>query len=271
MARSGPSTPLGFFAYIPRHFQEQRCIQVAGSLAFTTLLALVPVFTIAVAVFSLFPKFFDPMAAIRAFIVANLVPEVAGKLVTGYLIQFSEKAARLTALGLGLFALTALVLMLTIDHELNAIWRVRKPRTWLRRLLTYGTVLTLGPLLVGASLSLTSYLLGLSLGWTQPDQGTRFFLLEFVPFLLMALAFTLVYRLVPNCPVSWWHALAGGLVAALLFEGVKEGFAAYLRLFPTYKLVYGAFASVPIFLVWIYLSWIVMLFGAVVASAFSRR
>ncbi|MDO9064350.1 MAG: YihY family inner membrane protein, partial [Sulfuricella sp.] len=153
-----------FLLLVRRRFKEDRCVQFAASLTYTTLLALVPIVTIALTVLSAFPVFTDLMAQLKAFILGNFVPISAGKIISVYMQQFSQKAAHLTALGIGLLAVTAFVLMLTIDHAFDVIWRVRRKRPLLRRFLIYWAALTLGPLLIGASLSLTSYLVSIPLG-----------------------------------------------------------------------------------------------------------
>lgn len=252
---------------IHRRFFDDRCVQVAASLTYTTLLALVPIFTIAITVFSSFPVFSEMMTQLKIFLLTNMVPESAGKIIAVYMPRFAEKATRLTALGIALLSVTAFMLMLTIEHAFNVIWRVRRPRPLLQRFLIYWAALTLGPLLVGASLSLTSYLVSLSLGWAGEVPLLRALPLGLTPLLLTVAALTLLYLAVPNRTVKPAHALAAGVVAGVAFELMKKLFALYLTAFPTYTLVYGAFATLPIFLVWIYLSWLTILFGAVMAAA----
>jgi membrane protein len=200
------------------------------------------------------------------FILGNFVPVSAGKIISVYMQQFSQKAAHLTALGIGLLTVTAFVLMLTIDHAFDVIWRVRRKRPLLRRFLIYWAALTLGPLLIGASLSLTSYLVSVPLGLAKGVPAIGMVTLKIVPVMLTIFAFALLYRMVPSRPVLPRHALVGGVVAGIAFELMKKVFALYVTHFPTYTLVYGAFASVPLFLIWIYLSWLVVLSGAVIAA-----
>lgn len=252
---------------IYRRFHADGCVQVAASLTYTTLLALVPIFTIAVTVLSALPVFGEMMTQVKIFLLTTMLPESAGKIISVYMMQFSEQAARLTALGIALLAVTAFMLMVTIEHAFNVIWRARRPRPWLQRFLLYWAVLTLGPLLLGASLSLTSYLVSLSLGWVGEIPVLRRLPLGLTPWLLTSAALTLLYLAVPNRTVKPAHALVAGVVAGLAFELMKKLFAWYLTAFPTYTLVYGAFATLPIFLVWIYLSWLTILFGAVLAAA----
>ncbi|OIP08882.1 MAG: hypothetical protein AUK53_10255 [Betaproteobacteria bacterium CG2_30_59_46] len=260
------SRVIPFLHLVRRRFKEDRCVQFAASLTYTTLLALVPIVTIALTVLSAFPVFTDLMAQLKVFVLNNFVPVSAGKIISVYMQQFSQKAAHLTALGIGLLAVTAFVLMLTIDHAFDVIWRVRRKRPLLRRFLIYWAALTLGPLLIGASLSLTSYLVSLPLGLAKDVPVVGMVTLKMVSVALTIFAFALLYRIVPSRSVLPLHALIGGVVAGLSFELMKKGFALYVTHFPTYTLVYGAFASVPLFLIWIYLSWLVVLSGAVIAA-----
>ncbi|MEW6312440.1 MAG: YihY family inner membrane protein [Pseudomonadota bacterium] len=247
-------------------FAEDRCLQIAGSLTFATLLALVPLVTIAVTLISAFPVFSGLSLQVKSFIMTNLVPEASSKIITVYMQQFSENAARLSAVGVVILVVTALAMMFTIERAFNAIWRIRKPRPMMQRLLIFWAVLTVGPLLIGASLSLTSWLVSSSLGLVHRTPSRTLTAFGFIPFLLTSLAFSLVYFLVPRYRGPKRDALVGGMVAGLAFELMKRGFGAYITKFPTYKLVYGTFSTIPIFLLWIYLSWLVVLFGAVIVA-----
>lgn len=259
----------GFLCFVLRRFNEDNCTQVAASLTFTTLLALVPLVTIALTVVSAFPVFSDLSVQLKIFILTNLMPEFAGKIITVYMFKFSNNAAKLTAIGIAFLVITALMMMLTIDHAFNTIWRVSRPRPLMHRFIIYWATLTLGPLLIGGSLSLTSYLVGLSLGIAKQVPLLDLALLRITPMVLTTLAFALLYLTVPNRYVPRWHALAGGLVASLGFELMKKVFALYITNFASYEMVYGAFASFPVFLLWIYLSWLVVLMGAVIAASLS--
>lgn len=245
-------------------------MQMASSLTFTTLLSLVPLLTIMLALFSAFPQFADFSANAKNVLLANMLPETGGKIITNYIQQFADNAARLTAVGIVFLAFTSMLLMLTIDSAFNMIWRVSRPRTLVQRVLIYWAVLTLAPLLMGGSLSLTSWLIGLSVGHVTQIPAAVVAVLKVVPTLLATVAFTLMFRVVPNRFVPMPHALIGGAVAAIAFEAMSRGFAMYIAYFPTYKLVYGAFASIPIFLLWIYLSWLTVLLGAVLTATMSH-
>lgn len=254
--------PAGFLAFVLRRWREDRCPQIAGSLTFTTLLALVPLFAVVVAGLSALPFFEDTMVQVKIFLLRNLVPEIAGKIITVYMIQFAEAAGRLTTVSLAALFAMAIAMLLTVDRSLNLIWRIHRPRPLWLSLAGYTALLALGPALVGLSLWVTSWLVAASGDWLAPSGELQSIVLRIVPVSVSALAFLLVYRIIPNRHVPVRHALAGGVLAALLFELMKSAFAAYIRAVPTYRLVYGAFASVPIFLLWLYLSWLVVLFGA---------
>ena len=256
--------------FIGERFAQDRCTQTAASLTFTTLLSLVPIFTIALTMFSAFPVFQDFSVHIKTYLLNNLMPETAGAVIAGYVQQFTDSAARLTTVGLVILAITALSMMMTIDRTFNVIWRVARPRPLVKRLVVYWAVLTLAPLLIGASLSLTSWLVSLSMGYAKHIPLFGVGVLKILPVLFTTLAFALLFRLVPNRYVPRSHALIGALVAAVLFETMNRIFGYYISHFPSYKLVYGAFATVPIFLMWIYLSWLTILLGAVIAASLSH-
>lgn len=242
-------------------------MQMAGSLTFTTLLSLVPLITIALTLFSAFPVFEDFSFQIKIYLLNNLMPETAGKIITQYMQQFTDSAMRLTTVGIAFLAVTAMMLMLTIDHAFSIIWRVTQPRPLFKRLVNAWAVLTLAPLLIGASLSLTSWLVGLSMGYVRNIPVFGVGVLKILPILFAMLAFFLLFRLVPNRHVPRAHAMIGAFVAAIIFESMNHAFGYYVSQFTTYKLVYGAFASVPVFLIWIYLSWLTILVGAVIAAS----
>jgi membrane protein len=256
-----------FLHWLRVRLGEDRLLQVAGSLTFTTLLALVPVIAVALTVFSAFPAFSGFWDSIRGFILANLVPAAASKVITVAMEQFAQNAGRLTALGLAILTVTAVMMMLTIEHAFNRIWRVAHPRPLLNRVLTYWGVLTIGPLLLGVSLSVTSWIVTQSMGLMGSARGEEPELLRAVPIALTCLAFAFVYRAVPNRKVETADALAAGIVAGLLFEATKSLLGAYIKQIPTYKVIFGAFASFPIFLVWLYTSWLIVLIGAELAAA----
>jgi len=262
-----PLPHLGRFAlHVGRRFADDHCFSLAASLAYTTLLSLVPLVTIALTVIAAFPVFREFTEGLDDFFAANMLPPDAAKAITAHIEEFTHSASRLTAVGVIFLAVTAIMLMLTIERACDAIWRVERPRPLVFRVLMYWGVLTLGPLLIGVSLTVTSYLVGMSLGLVREMPGAAGALLGLVPIGLTAVAFTLMYYVVPNRPVELKHAIVGGIAAAVMFEAMKRGFALYLGRFPSYTLVYGAFAALPIFLVWIYFSWVVVLLGAVITA-----
>ena len=242
-----------FCLAVARRFYEDRGAQVAGSLSYTTLLSIVPLLTVALALSTAFPVFDEAITTLQLFLFENFLPDATGlEAITDQILGFSEQAGRLTAIGLVFLLLTAVMLMLTIDDALNRIFRVRRRRPLSQQVLMYWSVLTLWPVLIGASLSLTSYLIGSSSN-----------VLRLVPFVFTWAALTMLYILVPNRHVDFRHAAAGALLAGIAFEFAKRAFAIYLSNFPTYTLIYGAFATLPIFLVWIYVSWLVVIAGAI--------
>jgi len=263
-----PSIPnaFGFLRFVARRWNEDRCPQIAASLTYTTLLALVPVFAIAVALLSSLPFFEAVMVRLKIFLLLNLVPEIAGRIITVYMEQFVQNAGRLTVIGFGALFVTTIVVFYTVDSSINAIWRVRKSRPWWMSIAAYTGMLALGPLLLGVSVSVTTYLYALSDDLRGLPAEAQPVLLKLVPVLVTTLTFFLTYSWVPQRHVPWRHALAGGFLAAAVFEAMKEGFALYISLAPTYDLIYGAFAALPIFLLWVYLSWLVVLFGAEVTA-----
>ena len=247
-------------------FREDRLGITASSLTFTTTISLVPLFTVALAIFSAFPMFARLQTTLQRWLIESLVPDNIAKQVLNYLNQFAAKAGQMGWAGALVLLVTALALILTIDRKLNDIWRVRTPRPLTQRILVYWAVLTLGPLLLGASLSVTSYALSASQGMVSALPGGVRFLLDALQFGLVMVGLAALYRYVPNTRVRWSHALVGGLFVATALELAKSALAWYLAKVPTYSVVYGTFATVPILLVWFYVAWVIVLLGAVVAA-----
>jgi membrane protein len=251
---------------VVRRFYDDRCMQIASSLTFTSLLAIVPIVTVALTIITAFPVFGEMTAALQEFILENMVPASAD-VVASYTQQFTQNAARLTAVGIGFLFVTSIMLLLTIERAFNDIWRVKRPRPVVQRVFVYWTLITVGPVLIGASLSLTSWLVGQAVGLVKGLPGAGIVLLSVVPVILTSIALAILYLAMPNRRIRVHDALVGGLFGGVAFELMKRGFALYVAQFPTYTLVYGAFATVPIFLLWIYVSWLVVIFGAVVVAA----
>lgn len=255
-----------FLLALVTRFREERVTQTAGSLTYTTLLALVPLFAVALAISTAFPVFDEWTTALQLFIIENVLPDTpAVDTVMEQINSFTRNIGRLTAIGVAGFVVTSVMLMLTVDNALNRIFRVQRRRSIAQNVFMYWTVITLGPLLIGGSLSATYVALRQSLGVLQLDLIADL-LLGMVPFVLTCVALILLYWLVPARRVDWSQALIGGVLAALAFEIAKRGFAIYLSQVPTYSLIYGAFATIPIFLIWLYLSWLVVLTGAILTA-----
>ena len=247
-------------------FREDRMGLTASSLTFTTSIALVPFFTVALAIFTAFPMFSKLEGALQGWLIQSLIPDNIARQVLGYLTQFSRQANKLGVAGLAVLLVTAIAMILTIDRTLNGIWRVRKTRPLTQRVLIYWAAITLGPLLLAASLALTSYVLSASRGLVGALPISLRFLLDLVQFALVAGGVAALFRYVPNTYVKWAHAWVGGIFVAAGIELAKKALTLYLSAVPTYSLVYGAFATLPILLVWIYVSWVIVLMGAVIAA-----
>ena len=254
-----------FFRYVMYRFKANGCLQIAANLTFTTLLSLVPILTIILALSAAFPAFSGIIQALKNFVFSNFMPDTsAATMIYHYFDQFSANAGKMTLLGVMVLCITAFFLMNTIEQTFNHIWRVYESRTLLQRLVLYWAILSLGPLLLGSSLSLTNWLLNLPYLRTSLFNE---FVLSILPLLITISGLTLLYATVASRRVPPQQALIGGAVAGLLFEIMKFGFGFYLHSFSTYQTIYGTFAVVPIFLIWIDLSWIVILWGAVLTAS----
>lgn len=257
-------------------FQEDRLGLTASSLTFTTILALVPLVTVALALFTAFPVFSQVEATLQHWLLVSLVPESISKPVMAAISQFSAKASSLGLAGFSAFTFTVLSLVLTIDRTLNAIWRVQHARSWGQRVVIYWAVLTLGPLLLAVSLLATSSVLGWTKGWGEAlglsmsngssTRGSAQWWLDPLTILLLSGGMACLFRYVPNTYVRWRDAWAGGIFVGLGLELAKKCLGYYLLKVPTYSLIYGAFAAVPILLIWIYVAWMVVLLGAELAA-----
>jgi len=250
-------------------FRQDRLGLAASSLTFTTTLALVPLFTVALSVFTAFPLFGRLEQSLERWLTHSLIPAGIASNVMDYLAQFSSKAGALGVTGFAVFTFTAVSLVLTIDRTLNDIWRVRRQRPIGQRVLVYWAMLTLGPLALAASVFILSYVVTRSRGWAPglaSIPGGMRALFALAQFALLTGTLTLLYRYVPNTPVRWREAGAGGLLACLALTLARQLLGWYLGQIPTYSVIYGAFATLPILLLWIYLSWLIVLFGAVIAA-----
>jgi membrane protein len=267
--RTVPTAVAVFVAFAVRAVARMRAIglaRTAASLSFTTLLALVPLATVALTFVARFPVFQRWLDALEAFLLQHMLPGSADTVVHHYIGQFTDKAAGLTGISIFFIGVTAAMATATIEREINLIWGITTRRRLGRRIVVYALGLTVGPVLVGASLSLTTWFITQSLA-TMPLHG---FLADIIltplPLLFTSAALTILYAVVPARHVPWMHAMAGAVAAAIAFEAAKHGFAFYLTKVPTYELVYGALAALPVFLIWIYLCWLIILAGAAITA-----
>jgi membrane protein len=249
-----------FVRHLWSRFLEDRCFESAGALAYTTMFALVPFSAVVLAVLSAFPVFDHWTKSLVDFVFSNFVPSSA-RAIEQYLRESAESARQLPASGIVALLVSLLLTMWSVEQAFNRIWRVHSPRPRLTRFLIYWTALTLGSLLMVSALATTSALFSLPAlaGVEAQDFSGR--VLIALPTALELMVFTLAYWLIPHRRVPKRYALAGGALATLLFEGLKWGFAIYLRN-ASYEQLYGALAVVPIFLIWVYTSWLAVLFGA---------
>lgn len=252
-----------FWWWVLRQYRQDKCTMRASSLTFTTLLAIVPLVVVVFAALSIFPFFNNSAGQLQDFVFNNLVPS-SGEVIQRYILDFEKQAHKLPVVGFIFLFVTAIMMMVTIENTLNDIWKVRQRRNISGSLLLYWALLTLGPVFLSASVILSSYigsleLLGVKLGGVKS-------LVLLLPPLAAFLAFLFLYTVVPHCRVRFIHAAAGALVGAILFEVAKILFGFYVVYFPTYSLLYGALATIPLFLLWLYVSWSVFLFGAQVVN-----
>jgi len=263
-----PRFPWRAFYYTLRErFREHRLGQAAGSLTFTTTIALVPLFAVTLSVLTAFPMFGQFQTGLQRWFVESLVPDSIARQVMGYLTQFSSKASRLGTVGFLVLVGSALMLMFTIDRSLQTIWRVRKSRTLAQRALLYWAAITLGPVIMAASLAMMSYVVSVSRGVVSAMPGSLHLLLDSLELSLLVGGVSALYRFVPNTQVPWPHALVGGLWVTVATEVARQLLTYYLGHMPAYSAVYGAFATVPILLVWIYTAWVIVLSGAVLVAS----
>ncbi|MBL8446694.1 MAG: YihY family inner membrane protein [Zoogloeaceae bacterium] len=255
-----------FLQLLVERFAAHRCSQVASSLAFTTLLSLVPLITVAIAVFGRSPFLEGLGDELRQFLIQNLLPEKAGRIIATYALQFSLKAANLTVFGSVLLALGALTLIVTIDRAFNHIWGVHHHRPWRIRIPLYWVTVTLGPLILAGVVAASSFVVTASIDLVGDTAWMRRTTLHVAPYVLMILFFSFLYRAIPNRFVEAAHALAGGIVATSLVLLVQKALTAFIAGFASFNLIYGTFAALPIFLLWLYFLWVAILTGALVAS-----
>lgn len=259
------------FAYFSRlisRFRQESFGQLAGSLSFTTLLSLVPFVAVVITMASMFPILGAALGHVDGFLIENMMPEKTGSVVAKYATGFSLKAKKLSWIGLVLLGITSMMLMFSIEKAFNQLWRVSKPRPLYQRVGLYITVIILGPLVAGAVIGSMTYAVTTSLGFVDEPLWFRELLLKGLASVFMCLFFAFMYYAVPNAKVKPMQALLGGILATAGIAGVQRLFELYVIKFPTYTVVYGAFAALPIFLLWIYLCWVVVLMAALIVSNF---
>lgn len=252
--------PAWWMQYLNRCIDDQITVN-AGYLAYVTLLSIVPLVAVGVAIFSAFPGFESTLVTIENFLFTNLVP-TSSDVIKEHISAFAGNANKMTAVGVGFLAAVSLLLIRNVDATLNRIWRIKKKRPMMISFAVYWMVLSLGPVLLGASIGVTSYIVSLVSFADQGIPGFSGFLLKLLPYIISMIGFIMLYTLVPNTRVPFRAAIPGALFAAMLFELTKKGFALYISHFPSYEVIYGALATIPILFVWVYLSWVVVLLGA---------
>lgn len=238
----------------------------SASLAYTTILALVPLITVIFSLLSAFPMFDEISLSLKQLIYNNLVP-TASDTIQNYLEQFIANTKKMTVVGIVGLIVTSLLLINSINSALNHIWRTKRKRSFMYNLTMYWTILTLGPILAGSSVAVSSYIF--SLNWLSTG-ATGNFMLSSLPFIISVVGFWLLYSIIPTESVPFKESFIGAIVAAILFEIGKRAFAFYVSSFPTYQLIYGVVSSIPIMLVWIYCSWCIVLFGAEFAATLTE-
>ena len=260
----------GLINLLLRRGREERLAQVAGGLTFTMVMSMVPLLAVSFAVFARTPALRAVGEAIREHLLRGLLPDDIAKTVLKHLAQFAGNASGLTLVGFAVLLFSALMLLLSVENTFNRIWQVKKPRPMLRRLALYVSMLLTGPVIIGLSLWAGSYLLTASSGLAGTRPAWLSNALNLGPLVLSVAGFACLFRFVPNIVVRWRDAIAGGLLAGIAFELGKHGFAIYLANVPSYRTIYGAFAPLLAFLVWVYYSWFVTLAAALVSASLPR-
>lgn len=257
-----------FLRFVWKRFLDDRLFEAAGALSYTTVFALVPLSMVVFGVLSAFPVFDLWSASLQKYIFANFVPSAASS-VQGYLKEFSENTKSLTTTGAFVLVISLLVTLTSVEAIFNRIWRVPTARPKFSRFLVYWTVLTLGALVAATSLALSTRFFSLAIFETLPGRWLEAVMLRLAPMTIEMLAFAAIFKVVPHRTIKWRHALIGAALAMFLFEGVKLGLGMYLSSFDSYQKIYGAIAFLPILMLWIYLGWTSILFGASLASSMS--
>lgn len=254
---------LSFFHFFSKRLKKEQLQVVAGYLSYVSLMSLVPLMVVALSVATAFPIFADIHQSVQQFVYDNFMP-TASDVVQQYLSSFVDNASKMSAVAISFLFFAALLLISSIDKTFNNIWQVTQKRRVITSFSMYWMILTLGPILVGASIAITSYIVSLVTAGVEDSFGITNMLFRLLPLMSSMAAFILLYMLVPNKPVPFKFAFLGALIAAILFELAKKIFAEYLTAFPSYQAIYGALSIVPILFLWVYLSWLIVLGGAVI-------
>ena len=264
--RDAAITTKNFLAFLFRRVQNDTIFRVSASLSYTSLIAIVPLFAIGLAIFSAFPGFVAIKEQFQDFILKNFVPDIEQE-ISHYFVDFLNATAQMTTIGVIGLVITSILMLYTIENSLIFIFKVYKPRNIKTKITLYWTVITLGPLLLGTAFSLKSYLFTLQKFMPDDIVTSPFFLSGLLPTLITMLTLIMVYVLVPNKKVKFTNAVIGSITAVILFWFLRKGFGLIILKSATYKTIYGALATLPIFLIWMYLAWAVVIFGAVVTAA----
>lgn len=253
----------GFFFYLVRRIKREQVQVVAGYLSYVCLMSLVPLIVVMLSVMTAFPLFSELQETIEQFVYQNFVP-AAGDIVQQYLTGFVDNASKMSAVAISFLFLAALLLISTIDSTFNKIWRVNDKRRSITSFAMYWMVLTLGPIFVGASIALSSFIVNIVAGDEYGLTGLLDTLLRILPLSSSVIAFLILYMAVPNKAVPFKYAITGAIIAGILFELAKKTFALYIVAFPSYQIIYGALATIPIIFLWVYVSWLIVLTGALI-------
>jgi membrane protein len=257
--------------HLLRRARQERLPQAAGSLTFTLLLSVVPLLAVSLALFARWPMVVGRFeAALDDLLLKSLLPPEIARAVLTTLHRFAANAGSLPWIGSLFLLATAVAMLLTVENTLNQIWNVKRNRPLPKRVGLYVLLLALGPPALGASLWATSAVISASLGWIGPLAPSASFVLNLGPVVLSWVGLACLFYFVPNTRVRRRDAIVGGLIASVALELGKRGFTAWLLKVPTYKAVYGAFAVFPVFLLWVYFSWLVTLAAALVAANVGR-
>jgi membrane protein len=262
----GLAAVLAFVRRVVARTRRIGLARTAGSLAFTTLLGLVPLATVALEFVARFPVFEQWLDTLEGYLLKHMLPGSADAVVHTYIGEFTDKAAGLTGVSIVFIAVTAAMVIATVEREINAIWGSPIKRPLARRLLVYALGATVGPVLVGASISVTTWLVTQSIAAVPMRNSMAEIAVLPLPLVFSTIALALLYASAPTGRVPWRHAFAGAFAASLAFEAAKHGYAFYLTSVPTYKLVYGTLAALPVFLIWIYVCWFIVLIGAAITA-----